>query len=217
MQSRLISYAATHPRHEYRPVPSTLLSPTADATPAHDRPFKQPPRVLWFTGLSGAGKSTLANALEQHLRADAKPTCTLDGDTLRRGLCRDLGFSAADRTENIRRIAEAARLLCDAGLITLVACISPAQADRDAARSIIGAERFVEIYLNTSLATCEHRDVKGLYRQARAGLIKEFTGVSAHYQPPSAADLILDTGILSVEECLAQLLGLVGCSSAAPR
>lgn len=182
---------------------SSSLVPSSMNYPA------QAPRVLWLTGLSGAGKSTLAHALQTALRNAGQPAFTLDGDVLRRGLCRDLGFSLEDRSENIRRIAETSRLMCDAGLIVIVACISPLHADREMARDVIGAERFADIYLSTSLAVCEQRDVKGLYRQARAGLITEFTGISSPYQPPRAPALTLDAGMCTIDDCLAQMLALV--------
>jgi adenylylsulfate kinase len=162
--------------------------------------------VLWFTGLSGSGKSTLARTLESWLQQRALPTCLLDGDTIRHGLCRDLGFSAADRQENIRRISEVAKLFVDAGLITLTAVISPIRADRQKARERIGRANFIEIYCRCPLEVCEQRDVKGMYKRARAGLIAEFTGISSPYEEPDAADLVLETATCSVEESLALLV-----------
>lgn len=184
-------------------------APHVEALPDVASVHAEPPRVLWLTGLSGSGKSTLACALQGALNEQGKRAYTLDGDVVRRGLCRDLGFSPADRSENIRRIAETARLMCDAGLIVIVACISPLNADREAAKAVIGAERFLQMYLSTSLQTCELRDVKGLYRQARAGMIAEFTGISSPYEPPLAPDLTLDTGECTVDACLAQMLALI--------
>ena len=162
--------------------------------------------VLWFTGLSGSGKSTLARTMDGWLQQHAFPTCLLDGDTIRRGLCRDLGFSAADRQENIRRISEVAKLFVDAGTITLTACISPFRADRQKARERIGRANFIEIYCRCPLEICEQRDVKGMYKRARAGLIADFTGISSPYEEPDSADLVLETATHSVEESLALLV-----------
>jgi bifunctional enzyme CysN/CysC len=168
--------------------------------------LRQRARTIWLTGLSGSGKSTLATELERAL-VDLGHACfMLDGDNVRSGLNRDLGFGPDDRTENIRRIAEVARLMNDAGLIAITAFISPYQEDRNMARNIIGEERFVEVYLDASLEACEQRDPKGLYRKARAGEIPEFTGISAPYEPPEAPSLRLDTAGRSVEQCTAQLL-----------
>ncbi len=167
--------------------------------------------TLWFTGLSGSGKSTLANALEIQLTVMGKHTMLLDGDNIRMGLNRDLGFSDEDRTENIRRIAEVAKLMNDAGLIVLTSFISPFKQDRDLARSIIG-EDFVEIYVNTPLEECERRDVKGLYKKARAGEIAEFTGISSPYEPPEQPEIIVDTSKLSVESAVDEILGRLKAS-----
>ena len=154
-------------------------------------------RVIWFTGLSGSGKSTLANALEVALHERGMRTYLLDGDNVRHGLNRDLGFSEADRVENIRRVAEVARLMADAGLIVLTAFISPYARDRAMARDIIGAERFVEVYVDTPLEVCEGRDVKGLYRKARAGLIPNMTGIQSPYEAPENAEFRLSgTGVV---------------------
>ncbi|MBF0185264.1 MAG: adenylyl-sulfate kinase [Magnetococcales bacterium] len=157
-----------------------------------------PGMILWLTGLSGSGKSTLAYALEATLHALGGHTFVLDGDNIRHGLCRDLGFSAADRQENIRRIGEVAHLFAEAGLITIAAFISPFQADRQLARSRAGQHHFVEIYCRCPLAVCEQRDVKGLYQKARAGLIRDFTGISSPYEEPTQADIIVDTATLSI-------------------
>ncbi len=161
--------------------------------------------TLWFTGLSGAGKSTLANALENKLAAMGKHTMLLDGDNIRMGINRDLGFSQEDRTENIRRIAEIAKLMNDAGLIVLTAFISPFAKDREIARSIIG-EDFIEIYISTSLEKCESRDVKGLYQKARSGELLEFTGVTSPYEAPEHPEIQIDTAECSVEEATDKLL-----------
>lgn len=154
---------------------------------------RQQPRVIWLTGLSGAGKSTIADSLEQALVADGYHTYLLDGDNVRMGLCRDLGFSDADREENIRRIAEVARLFADAGLIVITAFISPFRRDRALARDIIGAETFIEVFVDTPLSECERRDPKGLYGKARAGMIKNFTGIDSAYERPEAADVRINT------------------------
>lgn len=163
--------------------------------------------VVWLTGLSGSGKSTLAFALEKALFDLGKTVYVLDGDNVRHALCRDLGFSAVDRAENIRRIAEVARLMNDAGLIVITAFISPYRADRELARAVIGKERFMEVFVSTPLQACEARDPKGLYHKARSGLLDQFTGISAPYEAPDAPDLTLDTSVLSVPESLARLLG----------
>lgn len=157
--------------------------------------------ILWFTGFSGAGKTTLANAVADWLREQNRAHIVLDGDLLRTGLCSDLGFSMADRQENIRRVGEVACLMRTAGLTVLVACISPRAADRDQVRAKTPPERFLEIHCACSITTCEARDVKGLYAKARAGLIADFTGISSHYEAPKAAELVLDTGTLSLTAC----------------
>lgn len=146
-------------------------------------------RVIWFTGLSGSGKSTLANALEAVLHGQGKRTYILDGDNIRQGLNKDLGFTDADRVENIRRIAEVAKLMLDAGLIVITAFISPFRREREMARELIGSENFVEIHVSTPLDVCEQRDVKGLYKKARQGLIPNFTGINSPYEEPENPDL----------------------------
>ena len=166
----------------------------------------QTPVTFWLTGLSGAGKSTLAFALERKLFDLGKTVYVLDGDNIRHGLSRDLGFSAAERSENIRRIAEVARLMNDAGLIVISAMISPYEADREIARRIIGQAAFLEIYLSTPLAVCEQRDPKGLYKSARDGHVKQFTGVSAPYESPAAPALALDTSLADLDTCLKMTL-----------
>jgi bifunctional enzyme CysN/CysC len=160
--------------------------------------------ILWFTGLSGAGKSTLAVELERLLFRKGCQAYLLDGDNLRRGLNADLGFSHADRTENIRRVGEVAALMADAGLIVITAFISPYRLDRDRVRAA-HPELFHEVYINAPLEVCESRDVKGLYRKARAGQIAEFTGVSAPYEPPVAPELEIRTGEWAVARCIAEL------------
>ena len=158
--------------------------------------------IIWFTGLSGAGKSTLAHAVEERLYEMGCNTYVCDGDNIRHGLCGDLGFSPRDREENIRRIGEVAKLFMDAGVITLTAFISPYRADRAKARSLAAPGDFIEIYCRCALGTCEQRDVKGLYKRARAGEIREFTGISAPYEAPECHELIVDKDKASVEECV---------------
>ena len=166
---------------------------------AHAALKGQSPRVLWFTGLSGAGKSTIANLVERKLHALGRHTYLLDGDNVRHGLNRDLGFTEADRVENIRRVAEVARLMLDAGLITLVSFISPFRAERDMARSLAGDGNFLEIFIDAPLALAEQRDPKGLYLKARRGELKNFTGIDSPYQPPVAPDIHIDTRHESAE------------------
>lgn len=156
--------------------------------------------VLWFTGLSGSGKSTLAREVEKRLFLAEHHCYVLDGDNIRFGLNRNLGFSPTDRTENIRRISEVAKLFADAGIITLTAFISPYRVDREMARELVADGEFVEIFTRCPVAECEKRDVKGLYKKARVGEIKEFTGVSAPYEEPLRPDLILDTNLLTLGE-----------------
>ena len=153
----------------------------------------QTPRCIWFTGLSGSGKSTIANLLEKRLHAQGRHTYILDGDNLRHGLNRDLGFTQADRVENIRRVAEVAKLMVDAGLLVLVSFISPFRAEREMARSLFGAGEFVEVFVDASLAECERRDPKGLYAKVRRGELKNFTGIDSPYEPPLAPDVHLQT------------------------
>jgi adenylyl-sulfate kinase len=166
--------------------------------------------VVWFTGLSGSGKSTLATELERELFQRGKHAYVLDGDNVRHGLCSDLGFNPQDRKENIRRIGEVAKLFADSGMICITAFISPYQSDRNLARSIIPAGRFIEVFLNTPLAVCEERDPKGLYVKARKGVIKEFTGISAPYEPPAKPELELHTEQYTVAECVSVILKYIG-------
>jgi len=162
--------------------------------------------TVWFTGLSGAGKSTIAVDLEKRLLERGVRTYILDGDNIRHGLNKNLGFSPEDRTENIRRIGEVARLFTDAGMVALTAFISPYRADRDQVRSLMAAGDFVEVFVDCPVDVCEQRDVKGLYKKARAGEIKEFTGVSAPYEAPLRPELTIDTSGQSVEESAKQIL-----------
>ena len=161
--------------------------------------------LLWFTGLSGSGKSTIANALERKLYEEGYKTYALDGDNIRQGINQDLTFSAEDRTENIRRIAEVAHLLVDAGIIVLAAFVSPYKKDRENIVNIVGNDNFVEIFVNTSLEECEKRDVKGLYKKARLGEIKNFTGVNAPYEAPDNPDVEVITDNLSVDESVLKI------------
>lgn len=155
--------------------------------------------LIWFTGLSGSGKSTLANALEKKLHENGIKTYALDGDNIRKGINGDLSFSPEDRTENIRRIAEIANLMIDAGLVVLGAFVSPYKKDRKSIQNIVGKDNFVEIFVNTSLEECEKRDVKGLYKKARKGEIKDFTGINAPYEAPENPDLEIVTDNISIE------------------
>jgi adenylyl-sulfate kinase len=171
--------------------------------------LRQVPMTVWLTGLSGSGKSTIAGALERRLVDAGHAAFVLDGDSLRLGLCRDLGFSPRDRAENIRRVAEVARLMNDAGVLVIGALISPYRKDRASAGEIIGPDRFLEVHVCTPLEVCERRDPKGMYRRARANRIAGFTGVGAPYEPPEQPDLALDTQHLSVEECVQRLVRLI--------
>ena len=166
----------------------------------------QTPKTIWFTGLSGAGKSTIANALEKALSMQGKYTMILDGDNVRMGLNYDLGFTENDRIENIRRMAQVSKLMNDAGLITIVSCISPFTHDRQMAKDIIGQDSFIEIYISTSLEECKKRDVKGLYQKAEKGEILNFTGISSPYEPPVNPDIEIDTTKYSVDEAVEIIL-----------
>ncbi len=162
--------------------------------------------IIWFTGLSGSGKSTLAHAVEELLHQLGCKTFVLDGDNVRHGLCGDLGFSTQDRQENIRRIGEMAKLFMDAGVIVLTAFISPYRAERERVRAMVAQGDFIEIYCDTLIEICEMRDVKGLYKKARAGEIPEFTGISSPYQVPNSPELHLNTGATSLEACVQQVV-----------
>lgn len=171
--------------------------------------LKQRSVMVWFTGLSGSGKSTIAIALERELHKRGLLCRILDGDNIRSGINNNLGFSAEDRVENIRRIAEVSKLFIDTGVITIAAFISPNNELREMASSIIGKENFLEIYVNTPIEECERRDVKGLYAKARKGEIKDFTGVSAPFEAPEHPALSLDTSVLSLEESVNKLLEMI--------
>ena len=171
------------------------ITPVPAAIDAKTRSLRygQKARVIWLTGLSGAGKSTIAKLTEQVLWAQGRATALLDGDNLRGGLCQDIGFTEADRVENVRRTAEAAKLMADAGLIVICALISPFARDREMARAIVGEDRFLEVFIDTPVEVCASRDPKGLYAKAKKGLIPNFTGVSAPYEAPISPDLRLST------------------------
>lgn len=165
--------------------------------------------LLWFTGLSGSGKSTIANVVEQKLFEQGIKTYSLDGDNIRKGINNDLSFSPKDRTENIRRIAEVANLMIDAGLVVLAAFVSPYKKDRNNIRSIVKDINFVEVYINTSLEECERRDVKGLYKKARAGEIKNMTGISAPYEAPEHPDIEIKTEEQSIDDAADEIVAFV--------
>jgi adenylylsulfate kinase len=165
--------------------------------------------LIWFTGLSGSGKSTIANALENELHTRNISTYSLDGDNIRQGINKDLGFSSEHRTENIRRIAEIANLFVDAGIVTLASFVSPYKKDREEVKKIVGSDKTIEIYVSTSLEECERRDVKGLYQKARKGEITNMTGISAPYEKPLNADLEIDTVSESIEESVQKILQLI--------
>jgi adenylylsulfate kinase len=162
--------------------------------------------VLWFTGLSASGKSTVANTVDHMLHSQGKHTYLLDGDNIRMGLNKNLGFSAEDRAENIRRIGEVAKLFADAGLVTLTAFISPYRRDRDAVRALLPAGEFIEVYVNASLATCEKRDPKGLYKKARAGELKGFTGIDDPYEHPEKPEITLDADNKGIDELAGEVI-----------
>lgn len=168
--------------------------------------LKQHAKVIWFTGLSGSGKTTLASALERNLFERGYLTQILDGDNIRTGINNNLGFSPEDRKENIRRIAEIAKLLINSGVICLCAFVSPSEETRETVRNIVGQDDFLEVFVSTPLEVCEKRDVKGLYQKARNGVIKNFTGISAPFEIPKNAKLSIDTSDKSVEECVVILL-----------
>lgn len=182
---------------------------------AHQRGHRS--AILWFTGLSGAGKSTLANAVNSALFEQGLACYVLDGDNIRHGLCKDLGFSDADREENIRRIGEVAKLFVDAGVVALTAFVSPFKADRDKVRALVEPGDFIEIHCAADLDVCEGRDTKGLYAKARAGEIKDFTGISSPYEAPEAPELRVDTGSQSLEESVAQVLAYLEANGIIPQ
>ncbi len=165
--------------------------------------------VIWFTGLSGSGKSTLANAVNEVLHLEGLSTYVLDGDNIRHGLCKDLGFSDADREENIRRIGEVANLFMNAGIITITAFVSPFIRDREKVRDIIGSKDFIEVYCAAGIDICEERDTKGLYKKARSGQIKDFTGISSPYEIPENPEIIVDTGNLDLKSSVQTIINFL--------
>lgn len=179
---------------------------------AHQK--QQIPLCLWFTGLSGSGKSTIANLLEKKLFEQGRHTYLLDGDNVRHGLNRDLGFTEADRVENIRRVAEVAKLMVDAGLIVIASFISPFHADRQMARQLFASGEFIEVFVDAPLDECEKRDVKGLYAKARRGEVKNFTGIDSAYERPRNPDLRLDTCALTAESCVEKIIQHLQCLNA---
>ena len=170
------------------------------------RLMNQKPRLIWFTGLSGSGKSTLAVQLEAALHAQGYKTYLLDGDNIRSGLNKDLTFTDEARVENIRRISEVCKLFLDAGVVLLSAFISPFQADRDQVKNIVGAENYIEVFVDAPIEVCEQRDVKGLYKKARAGEVKNFTGITSPYEKPARPDVVIKTDTMSIEESLEVLM-----------
>jgi adenylyl-sulfate kinase len=175
----------------------------------------RPPGCIWLTGLPCAGKTTLARALEQGLCTAGRHTYVLDGDDLRLGLCRDLGFSEVDRIENIRRVAEVARLMVDAGLIVVVALVSPFRAQRQTARGLFSDGEFIEVFVDTPLEECERRDPKGMYSMARRGELKNFTGIDGRYERPEHPEVRVDTSVMSVQESVDRVLGRLARRAAA--
>lgn len=167
---------------------------------------RQKPCILWFTGLSASGKSTLANAVEKKLFDQGHHTYLLDGDNVRHGLNKDLGFSDEDRVENVRRIGELSALFVDSGLLVLAAFISPFRSERRLVRGLVQADEFIEVHVATPLATCEQRDPKGLYRKARAGDIRNFTGIDSDYEVPLNPEVVIDTSVMSVDESVACII-----------
>ncbi len=184
------------------------------AARAHQRGHRS--AILWFTGLSGAGKSTLANAVNSALFEQGLSCYVLDGDNVRHGLCSDLGFSDAAREENIRRIGEVSKLFLDAGVVVLTAFVSPFRADRERARGLVSAGDFIEIHCAADLEVCESRDTKGLYAKARAGAIKEFTGISSPYELPEAPELRIDTGGKDLEACVQEVVDYLAAAGVIP-
>lgn len=180
--------------------------PWQETAPAPAGRSTRQARCIWLTGLPGAGKTTLARALEQRLCDAGQPAYVLDGDDLRLGLCRDLGFSEADRIENIRRVAEVARLMVDAGLMVVIALVSPFRAQRQTARALFSDLEFIEVFVDTPLEECERRDPKGMYAKARRGELKDFTGIDGRYERPEHPEVRVDSSVMSVEESVERVL-----------
>jgi bifunctional enzyme CysN/CysC len=196
-------------RHSLRRAQNVHRQPLSIARADREKLNSHRGKVVWFTGLSGSGKSTIANALEIELHAQGRRTYILDGDNIRQGLNKDLGFTDADRVENIRRIAEVAKLMMDAGLIVLTAFISPFRRERDMARELIGPEHFVEVYVSTPLEVCERRDAKGLYKKARSGELPNLTGVGSPYEAPERAEVVLDCSDAPLGEGVKKLIDAI--------
>ncbi len=182
---------------------------SAVSNPDREKLNGHKPLLIWLTGLSGSGKSTLSYHLERILFERGLKSYVLDGDNIRHGLCSDLDFSAQARTENIRRVGEVAKILVDAGLVTITSFISPKREDRERVRSSLGDQVFVEIFCSCPIEACEARDIKGLYQKGRQGLIPEFTGISSPYEAPLNPALILDTSVQSLDECLTEMLNML--------
>jgi bifunctional enzyme CysN/CysC len=187
-------------------LPHVLLQGTTPSRAERPARLGQQPKCVWLTGLPAAGKTTLANALERRLRKAGRHTYVLDGDNIRLGLCRDLGFSEADRIENTRRVAEVAKLMVDAGLIVMVALVSPFRAQRQMARRLFSDGEFIEVFVDTPQKECEHRDPKGMYAMARRGELENFTGIGSRYDPPRHPDVRVDASVMSVEESVDSVL-----------
>ena len=200
-------------RHNLRRAQNVHRQALSISREARERLNGHKGKVIWFTGLSGSGKSTIANALEKEMHAQGKRTYILDGDNVRQGLNRDLGFTEADRVENIRRIAEVAKLMMDAGLVVMTAFISPFQRERDMARELIGHADFTEVYVSTPLEVCEQRDVKGLYKKARAGNIPNMTGINSNYEAPEQPDITLDTSHEELDAMVQRLINVIDLTS----
>jgi len=188
---------------------NTVWHPATITRSDREALHKHKSAILWFTGLSGSGKSTLAHAVEDYLHNTGISTYVLDGDNVRQGLCGDLGFSDSDRVENIRRVGELAKLMTEAGIITLTAFISPFKSDRDAARKLVPQGDFLEIYCLCPIETCEQRDVKGLYKKARAGEIPFFTGIGSPYEAPECPDLVVNTHEQNLDESIRNVVNLL--------
>lgn len=189
--------------------PEITWQHTQITSEARAKALDQTPKCIWLTGLSGSGKSTIANALDVYLNEQGKHTFLLDGDNVRHGLNKDLGMTENDRAENIRRVGEVAKLMVDAGLIVVCAFISPYTRDRQMVRSAFKHGAFIEVYLETPLEVCEQRDPKGLYKKARAGIIKNFTGISDPYEPPEAPEVTIDTSNIDVETSIKKICNAI--------
>ncbi|MEN8190188.1 MAG: adenylyl-sulfate kinase [Thermodesulfobacteriota bacterium] len=189
-----------------RKSPDVVRQRTAVSRPRRETLNGHMSTNLWFTGLSGSGKSTLAHAVEERLHLMGCRTYVFDGDNVRHGLCGDLSFSPEDRRENLRRISEMVKLFLDAGVLSLTAFISPLRSDREMVKEIIGVDNVIEVYCNCPLEICEQRDVKGLYKKARAGEIENYTGISSPYEEPRNPDIVIDTGVRPLRDCVNEII-----------